>query len=366
MTKAKQTYLIDFDGNRHNNFTLIRIIFAWLVLYGHSYAIQKTPGIRDPLNSLFQGSLWVGELAVLGFFAISGFLVTASLIRRDVIDYTLSRMLRILPALFICVFASALILGPLMTSLSIQEYFSTSETYKYLRNSLAFMDMRWTLPGVFETNVRDAINGSLWTLTVEAKCYFILAVIGVFGILKNRAIANIFLISLLIFSYYYYSEIPLIGHKEKWARPALFFLIGILFYINRSSIILDFRLALLALALVLLSFGEPWFVYVFPVSFIYLIFYISYKTKYRPVDENIGDISYGIYIYAWPTQQVVAYFTPDGDPYSNTLLSSIIVIILAYLSWHKIEKPMLGHKKNLLNKKGFNLKMKFKKNGATE
>ena len=105
--------LADYDGSRHNNFTILRIVLAWSVLYGHSFVVQKTEGIRDPLAALFQGSAWIGEIAVNGFFSISGFLVAASFVRRGVVDYLLSRALRIFPALIVCVFISVFVLGPL-------------------------------------------------------------------------------------------------------------------------------------------------------------------------------------------------------------------------------------------------------------
>jgi peptidoglycan/LPS O-acetylase OafA/YrhL len=341
--------LVDFDGNRKNNFTLVRITFAWLVLYGHSYAIQAVPGIEDPLNLLFQGSTWVGELAVNGFFAISGFLVAASIINRGFVDYSVSRILRIYPALIVCIFFSVFILGPLMTNAEALEYFSSFKTYNYLSNALAFKPMIWTLPGVFDQNIRGAINGSLWTLTVEVRCYLLLGIIGSFGLLRHKVIANIFLVSLLLFGYICFSDMPLLGQNPKWSRPSLYFLIGVFFYINRSSIFLDGKLAFFTLLIAVSSFGEEWFHYVFPASFSYLIFYIAYATKYIPIDEKLGDLSYGIYIYAWPMQQVIAHLTPNGNPYLNTVFSSVVVIILAYFSWHKIEKPILIHKQRALS-----------------
>ncbi len=343
-----RTSLIQYDGNRRNNFTLIRIIFAWSVLYGHSFAVQKTPGIHDSLNSIFQGSVWIGALAVNGFFAISGYLVVASFVKRGVIDYTISRVLRIFPALIICVFVSVFILGPLFSSLSLSEYFSNELTYKYLSNALVYFKAKWHLPGVFEDNSFTAINGSLWTLTVEFRCYIILAILGVFGLLKDRTIANLLLFSLLLFGVFFFMDIPMLGINEKWARPALYFLIGVCFYVNRDKVLLDRRLALFALILAYSSFGKDWFTYVFPLAFVYLIFYTAYATKYINTDGKFGDISYGVYIYAWPVQQAIASLFPDFTPYMNTILASIIVIPTAYFSWHYIEKSMLSLKPRFL------------------
>lgn len=347
MNKAN-TLLIDFDGSRHNNFTLIRIILAWLVLYGHSYAIQKTTGISDPLNKIMLGSTWIGELAVNGFFAISGFLVTASIIKRGVFDYVLSRILRIFPALIVCMLITVFVIGPIFTSHKLSDYFTDSKTYEYLKNMTLYFRLKWTLPGVFENNIRDATNGSLWTLPAEVRCYLILAIVSLFGIFKQKVLSNIFIISLLVFGIFYFKEIPIISVSLKWSKPAFFFLIGVFFYVNRDKILINYKLAILALILMNFSFGEAWFIYLYPISIVYFIFYLVYGTKYINIDKRIGDMSYGIYIYAWPIQQSVASIFPKFTPMNNTIVSSVIVFTLAYYSWHYLEKPFLSLKRKLL------------------
>jgi len=239
--------LIEYDGNRQNNFTLIRIIFAWSVLYGHSFAIQKMPGVKDPFGILFQGSTWIGNIAVNGFFAISGFLVAASFIKRGLKDYAISRTLRIFPALFLCVLVSVFILGPMLTSLDLSVYFFKSETYKYLINALPFIKIEFNLPGLFENTTRHAVNGSLWTLIVELRCYFLLALAGFFGLLRDRTIANCFILALFLFGFYFFSEIPFlgVGSAISWPRLSFYFLLGVFFYINRKNVYLISGLLLL-------------------------------------------------------------------------------------------------------------------------
>lgn len=350
MNKTKAS-LIDFDNNRQNNFTIIRILLAWSVLYGHSYAIQNPNHVKDPLNILFQGSTWIGDLAVDGFFAISGFLVAASFIKRGLKDFLISRALRIFPALLLCITASVFILGPALTNIGKRNYLSQPMTYRYLWNAIPYSSaLEWNLPGVFEGNTFEAVNGSIWTLPVEIRCYLLLALIGSLGLFKNRTIANFFMLALLLIGIFSFATIPFlgIGADIDWSRPALYFLIGVFFYINRKSIFFNRLLFLLAALLMFVSFGEKWYPYTFPLAYSYIIFYLAYATKFINVDERIGDISYGIYIYAWPIQQIVAHFFLNFNPLGNTILSSIFVILIAYLSWHFVEKPALGLKRKLL------------------
>ena len=105
-------YLGDFDGQRDNNFTLVRTLFALTVLFGHSYHISGNG--YDPISKLIVPYPWLGDIAVGGFFAISGFLVTASFASRGATQYALSRFVRIYPAIIVYCIVAILIIGPLV------------------------------------------------------------------------------------------------------------------------------------------------------------------------------------------------------------------------------------------------------------
>tara|TARA_Y100000385_G_scaffold279329_1_gene328864 strand:- start:472 stop:1515 length:1044 start_codon:yes stop_codon:yes gene_type:complete len=323
-------------------------VLAWAVLYGHSFVTQPFTGIQDPLKEVFQGSTWIGAIAVNGFFAISGFLVAASLIKRGIVDYFISRILRIFPALTVCVLISVFILGPSLTTLSVGDYFSHSKTWDYLGNALGILKMEWVLPGVFTENARPSANGSLWTLTVETRCYLLLGALAFFGFRTNKLMGNMLMLMIVAVGLISFETIPLVGAIPKWSRPALYFAIGVLLYLNRHNVLLDYRIAVIAIVLGYLSFGESWFQFVFPPALIYLIFYLAYNSRPLSTDAVVGDISYGIYIYAWPVQQLVAQTFPTQTPYFNMAAASLIVIPLAWLSWHGIEKRMLNAKRVLL------------------
>lgn len=61
--------------------------------------------------------------------------------------------------------------------------------------------------------------------------------------------------------------------------------------------------------------------------------------------NSLGDYSYGIYIYAFPIQQILALFNSELSAWEMTAYSLPITTILAVTSWHLIEKPFLEFKR---------------------
>jgi len=168
--------LIDYDRSRSNNFNLIRFISALLVLYSHHFILTNTHTNAEPFSNV---GMTLGSIAVDIFFITSGLLITASYYSRaSLLSFAHARVLRIYPALIVCVLFCILIVGTAYTTLSLSEYFSDPKTFKFLkRNSLLLNDITYALPGVFsENHVKNAINGSLWTLPYEVKMYAILPI----------------------------------------------------------------------------------------------------------------------------------------------------------------------------------------------
>ena len=162
---------------RDNNFNLVRLMAAGLVLVSHSWPLTGTPG--EPLERVAGFSL--GHLGVDIFFVVSGFLVTGSLLDRPMRSFLRARALRIFPALAANAFGTALVIGPFVTALPLAGYFTTWDTWRYaLQNSLTWpMGVCWTLPGVFLGNPGGhAVNGALWSLPWELTMYVLLALLG--------------------------------------------------------------------------------------------------------------------------------------------------------------------------------------------
>ncbi|MEO5630107.1 MAG: acyltransferase, partial [Thermomonas sp.] len=169
-------------ATQRNNFNLMRLVAAWLVVYGHAWAITGSSG-HDLLAEL-TGFRFAGAVAVDMFFVVSGFLITASLQRNNVMGYLISRGLRILPALVVCVGVTTFVLGPLLTTAS--DYWLQPMTWQYFLLNASLWVSRFQLPGLFDQHPLDVINGSLWTLPIEAKLYLLLMLGWLLGLLAPK------------------------------------------------------------------------------------------------------------------------------------------------------------------------------------
>ncbi len=175
--------IAEFVSSRQNNFNALRLIAAVMVLVSHCFALT---GRTEPFASLSGQTL--GELGVSIFFAISGFLIAKSWDTDPAPwRYALKRALRLLPALIVAVLVTALIVGPVVTTLSPSSYFANLGVYRYMAENSVLDTINGRLPGVFVHNVYpDAVSGSLWTLPVEATAYVGAAALGVVGALNRR------------------------------------------------------------------------------------------------------------------------------------------------------------------------------------
>ncbi|MDX1728900.1 MAG: acyltransferase family protein, partial [Pseudoalteromonas tetraodonis] len=179
----------------NNNLSWIRLVLSTFVIIRHSYILVPTVGAHDVLSD-WVGFTNIGALAVKIFFFVSGLLVCNSLINNNSpVRFFVSRFFRIVPALFVLLLATVFIVGPLVTSLSLVDYFKSDEVFVYLYNNLnLFSHAYYNLPGVFNNNAYpNAVNGSLWTLTYEVEMYSYLLALSVVGLLKRKMLASIIL-----------------------------------------------------------------------------------------------------------------------------------------------------------------------------
>lgn len=331
----------DKIGDRDNNFDVLRLLAAWAVLVSHSFALV---GELEPLHQL--GSSF-GAVGVLIFFAVSGLLIARSW------DYDpsprgfwIKRALRLLPALAVVGLITTFVLGPLVTTQSIGNYFSSLETWIYpIRITLLF-PFGAELPGVFEQNLyAGAVNGPLWSLPVEVFAYLGLALLGISGLLaRRRLLVALSALGLAWAALWVPNTSDSVGAIYVLAAFAL----GATAYAYKDRIVLAWPIAAVALAACWLAgLGpDPVRVIVWTIAATYLCYWFAYALP--PVGRSLtkfGDASYGMYIWAWPVQQtLIQLFDQDISPWLIILIATPVVWTLAMISWHLIEQPALRRK----------------------
>jgi len=325
-----------WDGGQ-NHFNLIRLVAAWLVIYGHAWAITGAPG-GDLFARLTQVK-FAGAIAVDVFFVISGFLIAASLQRNSVRGYLGSRALRILPALVACVAVSTFVLGPLLTTS--HDYWS-AQTSRYFWSNASLWRAEYHLPGVFEGQPTNAVNGSLWTLPIEARLYLALLVAALCGMLAVRryVVAWLALLAVIVAYAAWRAPVPEWLANDLWCVAC--FTTGTALWLLRDRVRLSWIVVVALLVLTVVLRGTPWFV----APYFGLVSYGTLWLAFVPRGPRIAhhDLSYGLYLYGWPAAQLVQHVAPGG-PLHNIVFASVLGFACAGASWFLVERPALHLKR---------------------
>ncbi len=345
--------LSDYIQGRDNNFNLIRIVAAFLVLITHSFAIAIGSGDAQPFRGTI--GMTMGTIAVDVFFITSGFLVTSSLLRRQsTIEFVWARALRIYPALLVMLLLTVFGLGVYFTVLPVSKYLVLPETYAYLTKNLTlFKGVSFGLPGVFVDNpYRGNVNGSLWTLPFEVRVYAILAIVWL--ALKITPKFRLIALKITVVTFALAAGIYILAEHFYWhssnrfVKLSFMFFIGAAFFTLKEYIVLHRWLFWLLVISLVVAIGNKhafFVVYVFAIA--YILFYLAYvPAGFIRKYNQFGDYSYGIYIYAFPVQQSVAALIPGVTVPQMILITTAATFPLAALSWHLLEKRALklkGH-----------------------
>lgn len=350
-------------GSRKNNFNFLRLFFALCVILSHSYPIihgDKTP---EPLDGLTRGQINLGALAVDAFFMISGFLLVGSWENSPgVLNFSARRVLRIYPGLIACICFCVFVAGPLGGA-NLHSYFTDPKTYRLFE--YVFMRNFWnSVPSAFPGNpMPEVINSSLWTIKFEIFCYICLVILGLLRMLRPVPLLFIFL---AVFLYYcallergghpfiHFEALPKILNDfvtDPMPRFLSYFLAGSLFYVWRDRI--PHSAALAAMSVVIVAISNYHMVeFSLPVFGGYALLYLALTPRVHLAWFDRVDLSYGVYLYAWPVQQLVLHWRWPGS--GNPILLSLLVLPLVFsfaaLSWHYVEKPSLSLKRQLLKK----------------
>ena len=325
---------------RQDNFLLLRFIAASLVIFGHSWAIGVNPtGETDWLGQ--QTKLFSGTLAVHIFFFISGFMVTMSYERRHSLSaFAKARLLRIFPALFVCVSVTALVLGPLVSDLPLAQYFGDAQWRRYLKVNALLVHTEFNLPGVFANNpYPHIVNGSLYTIPGEIQMYLYVALLGMLGLLRSRRKFALALAALVLLALFFRPPLQMLSQQEFYAFAG-FFAVGAICWMYRQQLPVNGYLLIALLLACKLPSNPQEYLLVLAATTIYASLWFVFVPGLQGFNR-CGDYSYGLYLYGFVVQQTIAAGFPQFGPYQLFAASFPLALLLAMASWHWVEKPML-------------------------
>ena len=305
-----------------NSFDLLRLLAATAVIFHHDWPLAGLP-VRRLFSTDF------GELGVGIFFVISGYLVAASWRRApELRAFLQKRLLRIEPALVASVAVTALVFGAYATTLPLADYFREPKVWLYVVRNTLLYPVTYDLPGVFNHNpLPDTVNGSLWTLRLEFSFYLVVAALGFARLLTPRVVGALTLAAAAAFLVLHVARPDLrTGGLMRLADIAA--LNGFLFLAGAFLSLRDRPVPVWAAILLAPLLLTPAWIFGLPAL---VVAVGSLRSVRLP-----GDISYGLYIYAFPLQQILA-------AHGKLSFAAAVAVTapFAIASWFLVEKPAL-------------------------
>jgi peptidoglycan/LPS O-acetylase OafA/YrhL len=347
---------------RLNNIGFIRLLAASMVIVSHSAELINGNRFNEPLSRLF-GTLSFGELGVDIFFLVSGYLITKSYLSSQHRDYFAKRVNRIYPGYLAAYVVSLLVVGPLagivLSSLGFGDY------VKIIFHA-TWLDMP-RLEGAFATQHYHFLNGPMWTISYEFRCYLLVMLAGAFGFYKKRAIPVCLTVILLLLHLAVTSDVNpastgffilktvLTGDLVQLIRFAFIFSSGALFFLFRDKIKYTGSGAFLCiLSLVVFMFSDKLAEPAICSFGAYALFYFAFEARRFNINRDY-DISYGVYLYAWPLAALILLYHPTITQGYLSVFTFVLAVVAGVISWYAIEKPATRLTRYWPKPKGFDI-----------
>jgi peptidoglycan/LPS O-acetylase OafA/YrhL len=337
-----------------NNFDLIRIAMAMLVVWSHSFALYRGSESAEPISLITREAINSGKVGVYVFFMVSGFLITQSFDRSSGSwSFLKKRIARIYPGFLVATSICAFVIVPLYAKTLTYTFGSVAKELGLrllLRTDIADH-------GAFADNLVSGVNGSLWSIPYEFWCYLGVLGVGLVGLLKLRRRTFLLCVFIVLALGRGWLEITgkrpslglvrvIIGFPYEWFRVLPCFLAGTLVYLYRDELPRRLWIAILGplilIAATNLPIAMPWKMalvgLIFPPAIAYAMFYFAFTTQLFNA-ARYGDFSYGAYLYAFPIQQMMLASFGTAIPFWLYIpLAMLLALAAGVLSWHGVER----------------------------
>jgi len=358
-------------SGRANGFGLLRLLLAMSVVYSHAYPLGWNA--QAPLAHFSGGQTDLGSMAVVGFFVLSGFMITASGRRLGLGRFLWHRALRILPGLLVCVLLTALVVAPLMY---FHQHGTTTGFWNHPDGPLSYIQGTSTtaissgydISGVMHTAMVQhtthnvAFDGALWSLRYELTCYVVVAVLAAGGVLR-RAPRTVLLITAVLWASIAadllksahprgpFSEatapilVPVLGGLQTHYLIYLgfCFMLGACAQLYRHRFPINDALGLLSAAVLVASLHWGGLAVVGYPACGYLLIWLGIRMprQLHWVGRK-NDYSYGAYIYGFIVEQwMTMYGATHWGLHRYVAVAAALTLGVAFLSWHLVERQAL-------------------------
>jgi peptidoglycan/LPS O-acetylase OafA/YrhL len=329
-----------------------------MVLLAHAPELTDGNRSREIMARLTTPQFTFGILGVDGFFLLSGYLIIKSWINcPDPWDFLRKRFLRIAPGYAVATLVAIVVVGLIAPGES--DFFRLYALRWETIRTLLFAYRPAALPVFPGNHYYRILNGSLWTILYEFRCYLIVAVAGMAGLFKRpklligatamlSAFFTVFSLNKALIDHLPWPSLlyRFLGDPSNLLRFMTMFFVGGCFFVFKDRIKFTPDLAYFSVcAIIAIRFAKPEHIEGAFVMFGgYLLFYFGSK----PIASlscmaRIPDLSYGIYLYGWPVESLfIWYFHPS--PWIVFAASTFLCAGLAWLSWTFVEGPALSLK----------------------
>lgn len=333
---------MEFYKRENNNFNIVRMLAAYGVIYAHSFAIQ--PNGNSDIISRYSKMTHTGQLSVFIFVFLTGIYLCVSLKKsKSFFEFALKKIMRIFPMLIITLLATIGI-GALFTTLPLREFFTHSQTKEYfIKNFLNIMNAH-ELPGVFITHNYSGMNGVLWYLTFVLRIYLVGGILYFFKMFDSKEKANCTLLLLAAWVMVSPDSVPLLGSNiflygnPDFPQYTLTVLIASLIFINYPNLKIKWYVPLMFLLLCLVQkdFSYNNTIILWALFAITTSLWIGGINILKNI--KIIDVSFSVFLFGWPTSQVICELFPKISPYTNATLTIIITTLIGIIVHFTIDK----------------------------
>lgn len=331
--------------SRRNALNLVRLVLATSVIFHHSF----------PLTGAGEGPLYFGDAlggwAVVGFFCLSGYLITASRWGKSFGDYLTLRIARIYPAFLICLLTTPLIFAPLNyrhATGSLDGYWSSpTSPFAYVFVNAGLKMNAYDVAGTpFNVPYPGAWNGSLWSLYYEFYCYILVGLVGIFVVARRSVWPMIAAWAASVLARVLHgplNEVFGVGFDmDMLTKLVPYFFAGGVLHVLKRYVGMHWAVAAVSAGIFvgLLSLSPEWGGQMGSVFGAYVLLWLGHVLP-SPQIIRVHDVSYGMYIYGFQMQQIVMTFSPEIGYWGLSSIALILTVAFAVPSWFLVERPVI-------------------------